>query len=398
MIVDILKSIGLAFGSFFVHPLLYIGLFVIFLMSKRRVRKERLSFHTRVYSLMADFVIPFGPAIITGSLISIFLLGLGVVVTLPLLIVIAIVYLLAILTAQVRWMSPAFVLGFVLILFAIEPFAGYMSGFGGITDLYLEAAEVPIVHIAILLAALVIAEGWLIEGKGASYTSPRLKRSKRGKWIGFHDVRRLWIVPVCLFVPEGVIPSFEFWPVFSLGETSLQPLIIPFLIGFQQSVRSTLPRLAIRLMGQRVLGLGVLFAILAVLSYYQPVVALILGTVAILGRELLWVLAKHRDEARPSLFAVKPSGCIVLGVIPGSPAEKMKIQVGEVIVKVNGEAVNDEISFYKALQKNSAFCKLDVLDEAGEVRFAQGALYDGGHHHLGILVVKKETKLQDSII
>ncbi|WP_088104253.1 PDZ domain-containing protein [Halalkalibacter urbisdiaboli] len=398
MTIDILKTIVLSIGSFFAHPLLYIGLIVIFLMAGRRVKRERASFHTRVYGRIADLVIPFWPSIITGVIVSIVTIALGLVFTLPMLIVICLAYIVTFLTAQVRWMSPAFALGAVLLVLAFKPFGGFLDEYGVFSTLYLDAVQIPLYYVAVLIALLVIAEGVLIQKNGSIYTSPHIQRSKRGKWVGLHDVRRLWIVPVCLFIPEGIIPSFSYWPVFSLGETSFQPLIVPFLIGFQQSVRSTLPQQHIRLMGQRVVVLGLVLALLAVVSYFEPYVAVILGAIAIIFRELLWVLAKHLDEARPSYFAVRPTGCVVLGIIPGSPAEKMEIKVGETIVKVNGQPVKDETSFYEALQRNSAFCKLDVLDEAGEVRFAQGALYDGEHHQLGVLVVRQDIELQDSVI
>ena len=261
-----------------------------------------------------------------------------------------------------------------------------------------ETANIPLHYVAGVLAILVVAEGFLIRQNGFVHTSPRVERSKRGKWVGFHSVKRLWIVPVCLFIPEGIVPAFSFWPVFSLGEASFQPLIVPFLIGFQQNVRSTLPRMPIQMMGLRVIALGLFFAVLAVGSYYYPLIAVLLGAIAIVTRELLWLMAKKRDESKPAFFAAQSSGCVVLGVIPGSSAEKMNIKIGETIVKVNRETVEDEGSFYKALQKNSAFCKLDVLDDAGELRFAKGALYDGEHHQLGVLLVKKDIDLQNSII
>ncbi|KMJ56285.1 hypothetical protein AB685_22810, partial [Bacillus sp. LL01] len=85
MIIDILKSLGLTIGSFFANPILYIGLFVIFLIAHRRVQKERVAFHTRVTDRIADFVIPFWSAVVVGLLISLATLGAGIVITIPLL-------------------------------------------------------------------------------------------------------------------------------------------------------------------------------------------------------------------------------------------------------------------------------------------------------------------------
>ena len=77
-----------------------------------------------------------------------------------------------------------------------------------------------------------------------------------------------------------------------------------------------------------------------------------------------------------------------MGVIPESAAEKMGLKVGEFITKVNGEMATNEESFYEALQKNAAHCKLEVLDHNDQIRLLQRALYEEDHHELGILFAK----------
>ncbi len=54
--------------------------------------------------------------------------------------------------------------------------------------------------------------------------------------------------------------------------------------------------------------------------------------------------------------------------------------------------VKTENRVYEALQRNRAFCKLEVVNEHGEVRFVQGALYEDEHHELGLLFVKEREK------
>lgn len=89
---------------------------------------------------------------------------------------------------------------------------------------------------------------------------------------------------------------------------------------------------------------------------------------------------------------------MILGVVPESPADKMDLKVGEVITKVNSISVHDEIQLYRALQKNSAHCKIEVLDINGEVRFAQRALYEGDYHKLGILMIQDDKARDDEAV
>ncbi|MFC0469925.1 PDZ domain-containing protein [Halalkalibacter kiskunsagensis] len=395
MVNDIFISLGYFFLYFIVNPLLYIGLYAVYLFSGKRVKEERNAFHTRVYGRMADITIPFLSATLMGICVSVVTMALGLTITLPFVAVLAVIYILFALTFQIRWMTPTFVLGFVLILYGIKPL---LAQWEVVAPLYQILDQVPIVVVATLLVLLMLVEGVLIRINGATYTSPLLERSKRGKWVGIHRAKRLWMVPVVLFIPEGLIPTLSFWPIITIADTTLQPVLVPFLIGFFQKVRSTLPAFPIQTTGLRVIGLSCLFALLAVGSYFFPLLAIVLGVLAIVSRELLTIITKNRDRKSPAFFSTRARGCIVLGVLPGSPADKMNIAVGETIVKVNGKEVSGETSFYEALQINSAFCKMDVLNHEGEIRFAQGALYDGEHHQLGVLLIKDDMNLQDSII
>ena len=89
---------------------------------------------------------------------------------------------------------------------------------------------------------------------------------------------------------------------------------------------------------------------------------------------------------------------MILGIIPKSPAEKMALEVGELVTKVNGTLVKDEQGFYEALQRNAAHCKLEVLDTNGQIRFVQRALYEGDHHELGILFVQDDKKWDSAAV
>ncbi len=392
---ELLSSIGMFFVYLLINPLLYISCIVIFLLSLRRIKREREAFHTRVYAQVADWTIPFFPALITGALLSVITGAVGVVLPKEFLGLLVIFSILFVLTCQVRLMTPVYVCGMMLILYGFEFFLKDIAFLHPMFDVF---ANVPMYVIALLLALFVVAEGTLIRMNGVKFSSPNLLRSKRGKWIGSHEIRRLWVVPILFFIPDGLIPSGGYWPIFTFGDSGWQPILFPFLLGFQQQVKAALPQTAIHKIGRRVTALGFILLLLAIGCYYLPSLLALVGFVAIVGREWLSLQAKKHDEKESPFFATRKEGCVVLGVLPGSPAEKMGIAVGETITKVNGQAVDGEESFYQALQKNSAFCKLHVLNLEGEIRFAQGAVYDGEHHQLGVLLVKDEVTLQNSIV
>ncbi|MCM2675679.1 PDZ domain-containing protein [Alkalicoccobacillus plakortidis] len=385
--MEIFQTIMLALGSFFANPLLYVGLLAIYITASKRVRHERSFFHTRVYRRMADFFVPVWPAILIGLCVSLVFVLVGLVISLPVIIIMTAITIILALTLQLRWLTASYAIGLTIIALAFLPVVEdqpFILDYIGVIN-----TELIVPTLALLLSLLVMAEAVLIFRNGSVYTSPRLVRASRGKWIGYHLSERLWIVPILLFIPEGIIPTFEFWPVIPFAGLDLQPLLLPFLIGFKQKVASTIPKASIQPVGKQVMYLGLILLLLSIGSLYVSWLAFVVAGFAIVGREFLWLQANNRDKKATRFFAERADGCTVLGVLPGSLAEKMNIKIGETIVKVNGQKVQDETSFYEALQSNSAFCKLDVLDYDQEVRFEQGALYDSEHHQARCITSKK---------
>ena len=102
------------------------------------------------------------------------------------------------------------------------------------------------------------------------------------------------------------------------------------------------------------------------------------------------------EKQKPFYFSQSDQGVLILGITPYSPAEKMGLQVGEVIKKVNGRSVRTESELYEALQSNRAHCKLEVYGINNELRFEQRALFEGEHHELGILFVQDKRRVKQA--
>jgi hypothetical protein len=234
----------------------------------------------------------------------------------------------------------------------------------------------------------------LIIWKGSSRTSPRLLKGKRGQYIGAHEATRFWLVPQFLLIPMGAIPAQGDWPMFGMQAVGYSILLVPFAVGFRQLNAHSLPQEAIKATGKQVLALGALIVVITLVGVFTdlPLLAVIALIGGMLGRELITVINSQKDDHGKPFFTRRNNGLVVLGVVPGTPAAKMGIQVGEVVMKVNGVSLNNESEFYQALQINAAFCKLEILDHQGEIRFAQRSLYENEHHELGLLFVHEVTE------
>lgn len=391
-LTEVLKGVAI----FFIHPLTYLGLLLLFIMGLSRVKRERRDFHVRIYDFIDDFLISFWPGLLTGLILSAIILGVGFVLPIEWVAIIGLVYAVLALTFQVRLLSPAYIgslsigVGFVLSKFDIVlPYFGTkLSQFGAL----------PYVQIACIFSLLMFAEGILIRKNGAKKTAPRLLSSKRGKYVGAHETKRVWLIPLFLFLPAGQIPGFGIWPLFGGDELGFFPVVVPFFIGFHQLIKGSAPVESLRRSGSQVIALSLVVGALAVISYWFPILLPAFVAVSLLGREAIWTINRIKDDHKPSFFTSHEKGLMVLATIPGSTAEKLGLKIGELIMKVNGIEVSQPHDFYLALQKNSAYCKLEVIDKNGEIRFAQGALYDGEHHQIGVILIKEDYELQNSVI
>ncbi|QOR66222.1 PDZ domain-containing protein [Cytobacillus suaedae] len=392
-LVEFLKGIG----RLFLHPLFY-GLFgMAVFLGYLRVKRERKVFHTRLHDGFYELrsLLPMG--VILGLVLSIITISSGVVIPFGTIALIGVITIILSLTFSLRWLSPSYIIGFsmfgIIFLSTLSSESSFLQGL--IEDL----KNTSLTAVVVLLALLVISEGLLVLKNGSKGTSPHIEQSKRGLPVGSHLTRRLWMVPVFLVLPGEVLQTqFQWWPLFSVNDGQYALTLVPFAIGFQNKTLGTLPSDGIRFIGKRIIAHGLVIAALAVGSIWYPILAIVAASLALIGRELISIHHRLTDDSMPFFFSRKDHGLMILGIIPKTPAEKMGLQVGEIVTKVNSIPVKSEGGFYEALQKNRAYCKLEIVDTNGEVRFVQRALYDGEHHELGILFVHDQKKWENKAV
>ncbi|MBY0146360.1 PDZ domain-containing protein [Neobacillus niacini] len=384
-------------GKLFLHPVFYYLIFLSGMLGVSRVKRERKNFHTRTFDAYFELRQLFPIGLLLGLVLTFVTIIAGLTLPFAAILLIAVFTLLWSLTTNIRFMSPVYTVGAAF--FAITLIAEYEWTIPLFNDTFQSLEDKVYPAMVILLGLLLISEGILISKNAIKGTSPKLVKSKRGQLVGAHEVKRFWIVPIFLLIPgEALTLPFEWWPVFTIGAESYSLILVPFAIGLNQQIQGMLPRQSIQLQGRRVTTLGVMILILAVIGYWFPLLSIVVAALAIIGRELIFLMQRLKDDNLPFFFSKKNNGLMIIGIIPQSPADKMGLQVGELISKINGVTIKDEQVFYEALQKNRAHCKLEVLDINGEVRFVQRALYEGDHYELGILFVHNQKKFMNESV
>ncbi|EZH66424.1 hypothetical protein DH09_10855 [Bacillaceae bacterium JMAK1] len=384
-LVDVLTGIGM----FFVHPLTYVAIVAMAWVGFRRMKRERNMFHTSIRPWTEEWLHPLVPGVLAGILASVVVVLLGIVLSTEYLMITAVVYLVLLVVGGTRLLSPLYSL--LIALFIDQWLLGFIT---------YEAAWLPTeattepAWVLLLVFVLTIIEAVLLrERRSSRRYSPLRIKSSRGKWIGGQRFDRLYLIPLFVFVPGELVTSVDWWPFLPVTD-GLSVTLVPFLLGahaisYSERIGHQLARTSTQLLWIAALAGASSFAI-----FYYPV-ALLYVVVGLLILRITVQLSKRiQDRKATPYFTPRADGVVILAVRPGSPAEKMGLIPGEIVTKVHQEPVNSEWSFYQKLQINPAYGKVEVVDERGEKRIEQAALYDNEHHELGIVFLRPEMGVE----
>lgn len=395
MIIDYLTELGMGILKIFLHPMLYLFLLVLYFGVVKRLKRERRQFHTRVFGGVAEIFQVLLVGTLIGIVFSIITVALGIQLSMGVVALLAATYLCFALPFKFRWLHPVYVFTVTAIVVKFLPVIE--TSFDLVNSWLTDIREASMPTLALLLGLLLLQEAILLKAYGAKMTSPVLLKSKRGQVVGGHEAKKLWILPILLFVPGGGISVISGWPFLLDGAESYSLILVPFAVGFGQLVAHSLPGVVVRRIGNRTLVLSVLILVGAGLSVWYQIPLLGMGMIvfALVVREVVLMIENGKNHSLSPFFTGSTNGATVLGVLPDSPAEKMGIKIGEVVTKVNGKLISKPKDVYYAVQVNAAFCKLEVIDLNGEPRIVQRSLYENEHHELGLLFVESDKKLDE---
>lgn len=377
-------------GKFFLNPVLYFTVILVMAAGLIRIKRERKDFHVRVNDIFHELKLLFPAGILAGAILSILSFSTGFVIPFEMIVLIGIFTIILGAAGNGRLLSPAWTAGVpFLLVYAIDALELQVPYIHGLFE-----GSPLLTSLPILLGILLLTEGILMQKDGLKDISPKLRTSPRGLTVGALQVKRIWMLPIFFLLPAGPLPPpFEWWPVFDWDNASYSFLFIPFTVGFQNQVQSCLPSQAVERMARKVKLLGIVVLGGAAAGFFYPEYTYpIITGIAIVGRALISYLHRVRENNTLYYFTPRNKGLMVLDTIPGSPASKMELKTGEIIQSCNNMPISNKEELYKALLKNRAYCKLEVIDVNGEIRFEQCALYEGDHHELGILSVEKRKK------
>lgn len=239
----------------------------------------------------------------------------------------------------------------------------YAGGLIGLLSLILGFPRVNIPSLMALVAILHLAESLLIAIDGYHNATPVY--FKRGdQVVGGFSLQKFWPVPFVallglVIVDRGldlhVVSMPDWWPLFSSsgqvgeGQTIIYMLFpVIAVLGYSDLATAELPKAKARRSALYLSIFSVILLGLAFLADRYPVLSILPVLFSPLGHELVIYLGQEAERSRPPVFQTE-SGVMVLAVHPGSPAEEMGLGPGDVILSVNGSAVENLPSLVQEL-------------------------------------------------
>ena len=379
------------FELFLLQPLVWLGLLRSYLTAKRRVKSERQHFQSAINPQLVEVHHFLVDGCLLGVLMTIISLALGLVVA-PIWVVIYEVVAAISLIIIPGALVPVTAFGLSWLVYWIM--SPELTTVGGALQRHGVAMTSMsgnlVVNGLLLLAIVLAATAVLLRHYDYEGRSPQLQPDQRGKRLVRYQWQQLLVLPVGVLVPgDWLHATISWWPVFMVGERSFSILLLPLLVGTSVRVYKQLPQIAWRQLAARygwVTLASVLVAIIARFAVLSPQWLLaLMGLIVV----LTWgILAQHRYHDRHQQFRYSDTeqGVRVIGLRPHAPADKLNLDLGDIILECNRQPVNTEAEFYAALLKSPTYVHLKVRNRQQELIITETAIYNGAPHELGIVL------------
>ncbi|WP_139996987.1 PDZ domain-containing protein [Paenibacillus paridis] len=392
--MEVLERLGQAAVQLVAQPFYYIAVLFIILQYTRQIRMERQMFAVKLHHWPSLVL----KALAAGLLVGIFVSAAGVFIGVALTGE-AVIWLWAtaavLMLARIRYLCFAYSAGVITLLQWLIGWTTLSDRTDWLGAMAASLAGIDAAGLLVLVAILHLAEAILVRWQGAKLATPLFLEGKRGKLIGGYMLQGFWPVPLLMLVPSGVgsasALTLPWTPLFGAdGSQGWTFVALPMIIGFTEMTRSLLPRDKANHAAKGLLLYSIGLAAAAVLAWWQPILLPLAGLASLLLHEAIIWRSRAIEAAQSPLYVHDSRGLRILGIVPGTPAAAMGLVTGEIVHKVNGIRVKTKEELYEALVQNSAFCKLEVLNLAGEIKFAQRARFTGEHHQLGVILAPDE--------
>ncbi|MDO6353703.1 PDZ domain-containing protein [Caloramator sp. CAR-1] len=226
---------------------------------------------------------------------------------------------------------------------------------------------------------------------------------KDGEITGIYVLQRFWPIPLIFFfltagpIPQGdLITTPDWWPLIKPTLTNIDVrnaifMAVPVfaMLGYGDFAISTDVKTKVK----RTSSLLALFSgILIGLSLVATKVYIFNYIAAIfspLAHEALILYERYIEKNGRPLWRRMEEGVVVLDSMPNSPAEKMGITAGDIIISINNQPIRGLEDIINFFQNYNNYIWVETIDIFGKRKLYEYRDYQNGIDELGILTIPK---------
>jgi len=277
----------------------------------------------------------------------------------------------------------------------------YAGGIVSLISLLFGWPDIDVSGIIALVGILHLIESLLIVLDGHRGSLPVFMEHKRFKPVGAFILNRLWPIPlVMLVVPAefmqasagGGVTMPDWWPLFQVQSSAGGLVLFPLaaILGYGDIAITQSPLQRSRKTGIWLGAYSAAILVLAVVSshiYWLKYVAAVLTPV--LHELLIFIGKRGQLEGKPA-FGAPWRGLRILEVFPDSPAERMGLRSGDILMNVNGKPVNSEEMLRELLSGAPSYVWIDAAREKQTINGEYKDFVEGVKQ-LGAVIVPRQT-------
>src|SRR5690625_3033863 len=399
--IMLISNVVWAVLLYFIQPVFIVGLLYAYGNYKKRVNYSRKTFRVNFNRSTFELKDYFLKGLLPGLIISVLSVVLGVPLTIEWYVAYQGITILLMLIGGSRFIHPIFTFSMTSILFYIFEHLNFNVNFSWLQpiineNLFAANFEVnpfsALVTNGLFFASLILLFSlFTLTTKTENEIFPVLGSSKRGKTVAQYPMKSLWVLPMAVVVPGEVFEPFaDWWPVFNIGSESYAFLLLPVLVGFHYTVSTQLFTEAAKHLRKEFLWLFFISMIGVMASYfYLSIIICVVVLVFIAG---LFILYRHRRRENMHNYRYGPAdeGLRVIAVRRDSPAERMNLSIGDIIMDMNDQSITTREEFNERVAYNRSYVKMRIRRKDGEIVITETPLYDDDYNNLGLLILENE--------
>ena len=277
----------------------------------------------------------------------------------------------------------------------------YAGGLVAISSVLFGWPEVNVPQVLTLVAILHITEAILIFISGRYSSVPLIVKQKSGRIVGAFNLQNFWPLPLVLLavVPvtvaeaqAGIIKMPDWWPILKVamepppGHTWLYAMLpVVAALGYTDMAITSLPAERRRSSALHLAGYSILLLVMAIASAKYNWLQIFAALLSPLGHEYLILRDNRAETDGVPRFVPPPEGVMVLDTVPDSPARKLGLRPGDILLSLGARQVNSGYELAAAISFASE--EFQVVIKRGDNVLEQQAQFVSGQRRLGVILV-----------